>query len=393
MKNTLLLSLLVSGFLSSCVVEDQAILEKTASRLNALKNIEYQEDHYLYAKILERTDTFSVLCYFDFTSSDTILGAKYQFSDNHGEMVFNGKMEFTSDLFLKQIVFSDKLYKDRLNSTIYIANSFYVIRKLLPEFLKDSSTTFIRQKDTLVGGKENFQFNMILKDKNIYKGAIVKEDKGKSFTYNILISKKNYLPTQFTRVYSEDNGYWKTVFTQINTKISRPYSTWYFDRFPADYVRMTAEESMKRQTDKMELNKTAQIGQLSPDWSLPLISGEILRLSDLKGNLVLLEFWFPGCGGCIDAIPEINSIQDLYAKQDLKVFGVEFSNTSAAGLEAYIKKENILYPTLHSGKSLANRYGVMAGPTFLLIDKNGVVVYTSTGLNKKDLIKAIDENI
>lgn len=393
MKNTFLLSLLVSGFLSSCTVKDQAILEKTASRLNALKTIEYQEDHYLYAKILDRADTISVLCYFDFTSSDTILGAKYQFSDNHGEMVFNGKMEFTSDLFLKQIVFSDKLNKERLNSTIFIANSFYVIRKLLPEFIKDSSTTFIRQKDTLVGGVENFQFNMILKDKNIFKGAIVKEEKGKSFTYNILISKKNYLPTQFTSVNSEDNGYWKTIFTRINTKSIRPESTWYFDRFPADYVRMTAEENMKKQTDKMELNKAVQIGQLSPDWSLPLISGEVLKLSDLKGNLVLLEFWFPGCGGCINAIPEINRIQDIYGKKKFKVFGVEFSNSKRTGLETYIKKENILYPTLHSGKSLANSYGVTAGPTFFLIDQKGVVVYTSTGLNKKELIKAIDEYI
>jgi len=393
MKNTLLLSLLVSGILTSCSVKDQTILNKTTSRLNDLKTIEYQEDHFLYAKTIERTDTISVLCYFDFTSTDTLLGAKYQFSDNHGELVFNGKTEFSSDKNQKQIVYSDKLNEYGLNSTIYMANSIYVIRKLLPEFIKDSSTTFIRQKDTLVGGEDNFQFNIILKDKNIFKGSIVKEEKGKSFTYNILISKKNYLPTQFTRVYSENNGYWKTTFTQLNTKISRPDSTWYFDRFPADFILMTAEENMKDHFDKKDLKKAAQIGQQSPDWSLPLISGGVQKLSDLKDSLVLLEFWFPGCGGCVKAIPEINRIREIYAKKKLKVFGVEFSDTKVDGLNAYIKKENIKYPTLHSGKSLAEMYGVNAGPTFFLIDKKGIIIYRSEGLNKEELIKVINENI
>jgi len=393
MKSTLFLTLLVSGILTGCVVKDQTILDKTASRLNALKTIEYQEDHYLYAKTIEKTDTISVLCFFDFTSTDTLLGAKYQFSDNHGELVFNGKTEFSSDKNQKQIVYSDKLNEYWLNSTIYMANSIYVIRKRLPEFIKDSSTTFIRKKDTLVNGEENYQFDMILKDKDLFKGAIVKVEPGKSFTYNLQISKKNYLPTQFTKIYSENNGYWKTTFTQLNTKASRPDSTWYYDRFPADFIRMTAEENRKDYLDKKDLKKAAQIGQQSPVWSLPLISGGVQKLSDLKENLVLLEFWFPGCGGCVKAIPEINRIQEIYAKKKLKVFGVEFSNTKVDGLNAYIKKENIKYPTLHSGKSIAEMYGVNAGPTIFLIDKKGIIIYRAEGLNKEELIKVINENI
>ena len=99
------------------------------------------------------------------------------------------------------------------------------------------------------------------------------------------------------------------------------------------------------------------------------------------------------CGGCIKAIPEINTIHEIYSRKGLKVYGIEFAKSNSKGLDDYIKKQNISYPTLHTGKDVADKYGVNAAPTFFLIDKKGFIVYSSVGFNKNTLISAIEDNI
>jgi thiol-disulfide isomerase/thioredoxin len=124
-----------------------------------------------------------------------------------------------------------------------------------------------------------------------------------------------------------------------------------------------------------------------------LVSGNSIQLSDLKGSLVLIEFWFPYCGGCVRAVPEINTIQDIYANKNLKVYGIEFTRPDHKSLDDYIRKQGIEYSTLFKGQAVARDYGVNAAPTFFLIDKKGFIVYSSVGLSKDDLIKAINDNI
>jgi thiol-disulfide isomerase/thioredoxin len=126
---------------------------------------------------------------------------------------------------------------------------------------------------------------------------------------------------------------------------------------------------------------------------LPNINGGMVRLSNLMGSLILLEFWFPNCGGCIKASPIINSICTKYSGKNLKVYGIEFTQTDRNRLKNYITKQNILYPTLYKGYDVSKDYGIDAAPSFFLIDKKGIIIYTSVGLNENELIKAINNNI
>ena len=109
--------------------------------------------------------------------------------------------------------------------------------------------------------------------------------------------------------------------------------------------------------------------------------------------MVLLEFWFPGCGACLQAIPDINDIQQKYGSEGLKVFGVEFQQKGNKGLTNYIKKYNIKYPTLYNGKEVSTAYGATSGPTIILIGKDRKIIYVSSGFDKAALVNAINENI
>jgi peroxiredoxin len=206
--------------------------------------------------------------------------------------------------------------------------------------------------------------------------------------YYLAISKDDSLPVQFTRIFPTIQ-YEITTFSRLKFPVQKSDSIWSYDSFPKDFLRISEQESSEISRNKL----TQTIGQIAPDWELPVLKGDSVKLSDLKGNLVLLEFWFQGCGACLQAIPDINDIQQKYGSKGLKVFGIEFQQTGNKGLTNYIKKCNIKYPTLYNGKEVSTAYGATSGPTIFLIGKDRKIIYVSSGFDKAALIKTIDENI
>jgi len=345
---------------------------------------------YILQKETGMDEIDTAVCYFDFTSPDSLLKAKYHFLFNQGEDVYDGKNIFLVDKKNERIVYNNEPKIDQVKSSFFITNSIYQLKKMLPEFLIDTSIVISRGNDTLINGEENYSFNISIKDRYRYLkiGAILTEGKGGTINYNLFISKKSYLPTQFIYVFDND-GFWKATFSNINLSALRSDSIWEYERFPQNYLRMSGREF----AESMKAKEFIKVGEIAPNWSLPLVSGSSIQLYNLKGNLVLLEFWFPYCGGCVQAIPEINKIQDIFSNKNLKVYGIEFTRTDHESLDDYIRKQRIEYPTLYKGQTVAKDYGVNAAPTFFLIDKKGLIVYSSVGLFKDELIKVINDNI
>src|SRR5690606_39114377 len=124
--------------------------------------------------------------------------------------------------------------------------------------------------------------------------------------------------------------------------------------------------------NEIESLRRMEVGQKATDWPLPDVDNKVISFLDLKGNLILLEFWFSPCVPCIKAIPELNKIQKKYSKKGLSFYAIEYFKADKAFLKNYIDKYEIKYPMLYSGKETAFDYGVLEAPTFFLIDKNGV---------------------
>jgi len=375
-------------FLLSCKVSDKEIIDKTISKLNSIETVEYEYvSHYLQkAQGMDRTDTaFSI---FDFRSNDSLLGVKYQFKSKFGEYVFDGEKIFELIYKDEKILYTDNPEKRSVVSSMFLMNSIYELRKLLPIFITDTTIHITRAKDTLIEDVENYKFNILVKDRYILFGELA-ESKGYTSRYELYISKRDFLPTQFNNVYANNKGYLKAFFTNYKLNIDINNSIWSYDKFDKKYLRMTYYDYYKSEQIKRE----GLIGQKAPDWTLPQVLNDSIQLSSLKGNLVLLEFWFSGCRGCVKAIPELNRIQKQYFKNGLKVYGIEFTKSNNKGIEEYIQKEEIEYPTLYKGKEIAIEYGVNAAPTIFLIDRKGIIKYSSVGLDKEKLIKSIEDNI
>ena len=390
MIKKIIVLLFISFGLFSCNKTDKEILEKTIDRLNSLETIDYDIiTHYLCKDMgMDKIDSAS--CYFDFTKTDSLIGANYQIIFPQGLQIYNGKQAFSLEKNDKRIIYTNdpKLYD--ASSSIFMANSIWTLKKLLPDFVQDTTVTIERINDTIINGVNNYVFNIAIKDRYINIGAVLTESKGKTSNLNLYVSQDTYLPTEFKTVFPENKGFWSSTFTNLTLSASRPDSIWELDKLPKEYLRLSKKELFESYRNKA----TQQIGEKATDWKLPLLnSNDSIQLSSLSGNLVLLEFWFPYCRGCVKSIPDINQIMDSYKEKGLKIYGIEFGQSNDKGLNDYVQKQKINYPTLHTGKNVAQEYGIDAAPTFYLIDKKGLILYTSVGLDKVNLIKSIEENL
>ncbi len=125
-----------------------------------------------------------------------------------------------------------------------------------------------------------------------------------------------------------------------------------------------------------------KVGSPAPDWTLTTLKGKKVGLKDLRGNVVVLDFWASWCGPCKRAMPGVQKLHDAFKGKPVKVFGVNCrergSNKRAL---AYLKRMGFTYPQLLNGDSAANAYGVRGIPAFYVVGKDGKIVHTSTGFN------------
>lgn len=379
------IALLISAFKS----DDEEILSKTISILSSFETVEYDVEIQKQDYRKNTTDTVEAKCFFDFNSNDQLIGAKYSFQSKHGEQVFNGSTEFTSSIQESRILFSDNPTKRFVASAYYMHNSIYSLRKLLSQIINDPSISVSQRNDVIIDNKSYYKFRFKSNKKFINYETEIDELKDASFEQILIISKESYLPYRYQTIYPKKQGFQLSTFNNIKGNVIREDSIWSYERFPKEYIRQTYDEFSASQ----EANRLLKIGKKAPDWKLPMIEGDSIALSANTGKLVLLEFWFPYCHGCIAAVPEINEINRIYEERGLMVYGVEFINSDMQKVINYIKKNNIDYPTLYSGKQVAIDYGVRAAPTFVLLDKKGKYLYVKEGFNKDQLIKVIEEHL
>lgn len=114
------------------------------------------------------------------------------------------------------------------------------------------------------------------------------------------------------------------------------------------------------------LNKPA------PDWSLTDLAGKPHRLADYRGKVVVLDWWYRGCGWCVRAMPQMNQVTEDFAGQPVAILGMNVDPKSEDA-RFVADKMSLRYGTLLGSRDLAAKYGVEGYPTLTLIDREGVV--------------------
>jgi thiol-disulfide isomerase/thioredoxin len=123
-----------------------------------------------------------------------------------------------------------------------------------------------------------------------------------------------------------------------------------------------------------------------PEFSVVTLDGKKLAASDLRGKVVLLDFWATWCVPCVKATPHIKSLAASMAKENFTILGISVDEDRKA-LEGYLAKEKIAWPQYWDQSKLLTfrTFQISSFPTYVVIDPEGKVVYQSRGWSDKVL--------
>ena len=128
------------------------------------------------------------------------------------------------------------------------------------------------------------------------------------------------------------------------------------------------------------------IGNLAPDFELPELDGKKLKLSDLRGKAVLLNFWATYCGPCKIEMPWFVELQKEYGPQGFEIVGVAMDDASTEDIAKFAKEMGVNYPILLGQESVGESYGgVSVLPTTFFLDRDGKLIAREFGLQSRSV--------
>lgn len=134
------------------------------------------------------------------------------------------------------------------------------------------------------------------------------------------------------------------------------------------------------------------VGQMAPDFTAKDIDGNTVRLSDFRGQVVLLDFWATWCGPCLPEVPYLAEIHLAHGNGTVQIIGVSL-DTKLDALREFIEEHEMDWPEIVQDKkwkgALSKLYAVDRIPRTFLINKEGRIA--AKGLRKKSMVETVEQ--
>jgi len=120
-------------------------------------------------------------------------------------------------------------------------------------------------------------------------------------------------------------------------------------------------------------------GQAAPDFVLKSSTGENLRLSEHRGDVVMINFWATWCGPCRQEMPLLDDLHSRYERVGFSLLGVNIDDDSRRAMQM-IEELGVSFPVLFDeSKEVSKLYDVEAMPVTVLVDRAGTVRHIHHG--------------
>jgi cytochrome c biogenesis protein CcmG, thiol:disulfide interchange protein DsbE len=143
--------------------------------------------------------------------------------------------------------------------------------------------------------------------------------------------------------------------------------------------------------------ESSPAGKRAPEFQFEL-NGKLAKLADLKGRVVVLNFWATWCPPCVEETPSLNRLHERIASRGGLVFGVS-ADSDRAAYERFLKNQNIVFPTYRDPNlkvnlsQIALTYGTAMYPETYIIGRDGKIARKVVGAQQwdsPDLIAYLD---
>ncbi len=114
---------------------------------------------------------------------------------------------------------------------------------------------------------------------------------------------------------------------------------------------------------------------VAPDFTMETYDGGSITLSDLRGQVVVINFWASWCGPCAEEAPDLQQAWEDYRDQGVMFIGVDYVDSEEKGL-AYIERFGITYPNgADLGTKISDLYHIRGVPETFVINREGEITY------------------
>jgi len=128
------------------------------------------------------------------------------------------------------------------------------------------------------------------------------------------------------------------------------------------------------------------VGETAPDFTLSSLDGkESYTLSELRGQVVYLDFWASWCGPCRRSFPEVQALHAQYKDRPFRVLAVSLDRNAADGIK-FLQAQKVGFPSVFDeGGKVATRFGVQSIPSAFVIGPDGKVAHSAVGFDPRGL--------
>ncbi len=237
----------------------------------------------------------------------------------------------------------------------------------------------VRAGDTVIDGKDCYFLNIVTKPKKGY---------AKQIEQTYFLDKKEITPVKASSEVTYSNGdvfYNWVEFDDVNFDgFDTARFRKEFEKYAAQFPPIPYDPSKPEEI----IDKMLKIGSQAPDITgTDYVTGETFRLSDYRGKVVLLDFWYTHCPPCVKAIPELSKLYGQYHDKGLEIFGLNSIDPADEAFFKFIKNIGMKYPAIKTESAVDRTYKIIAYPSMYLIDRNGVIRYIEVGFTKESFEK------
>ncbi|MDN5284626.1 MAG: Peroxiredoxin [Mucilaginibacter sp.] len=289
--------------------------------------------------------------------NDKLFGYLYSIETNHTTETFH-KIDLYNGKRLTVLSIIDSTFFAEGAPYIPYSQSLIGALKFLKERYDKKPFIITMLKDTIINGVPNSHLIATVNDtidnnEHFYSNRNYYIDKQTGLP-SLVIIKGRYKYDGAVNDYYDETKYFDYKLDQSDITV-------------ANFVIPKKFKPRKEQTTPLALLST---GTTAPDWTLFDANGKTVSLSQLRGKVVVLDFYFIGCSGCMLSLKPLNAIYEKYKNKDLIIASLTERDSKKAVLD-FEKRYNIKYTGYINAADIVKSYHVTAFPTFYFIDKEG----------------------
>jgi len=234
--------------------------------------------------------------------------------------------------------------------------------------LEKTTSEIIKTPDTTINGVDSYHLIATISD------TIINKERNYTFAH-LFIDKLSGMP---------DCIIVQARYSTFGDGISTYYSeTRYFDyKVNQDNIDITSMNFPQgfRPLKEQPRQQSALLspGTVAPDFTLYTPDGKKMTLTQMKGKVVMLDFFFIGCGNCMESLKSLNDLHEKYKNQSVAMSSMTFRD-SKKSTTWFKKNYNITYPIYIDAADVVKSYNVEEFPTFYFIDKEGKIANAIIG--------------